>query len=328
MSAQSRNAAQLAQAARRTTNLLAKLSIAPILVLLWVVFAFLTPTFATWANAQTILAASAVAAVAAVGETLVLLTGGIDLSIATIVSCSGVLSAKVMAHTNDPISGLAVAVLVGVAFGLVNGVAVGLLNLTPFIVTLGTYLVARGIAFTVSNGIAVPGTPDSVSNLGLENFLGIPVIALIAGALLIAFGIVLQNTSWGRHVYLIGSNEAAARYVGVRHRLVKASAYVVAGALGGVAGFLALAYLGVAIPGVGDTLLLTIIGAVILGGTSLFGGEGSMFRTALGVLLLASLSNGLDQLGLAFYDELILQGLVILVGTALTVWLARRTQRK
>ena len=116
-----------------------------------------------------------------------------------------------------------------------------------------------------------------------------------------------------------GANRGAARYVGLRHRLVEGSVYLLTGFLAGLAGFLSLANLGAAIPGVGDTILLTIVGGVILGGTSMFGGVGVVWRTAIGVLLLAALTNGLNLLGFDFYDQLIAQGIVIILGTAMTV---------
>jgi ribose/xylose/arabinose/galactoside ABC-type transport system permease subunit len=304
---------------RRAVSFFSKLSILPILIPLWIVFAILSPNFATVANAQTLLAATAVMATAAVGETLVLLTAGIDISAGTVVSASAVIGATAMAHTGDPFIGLVVAVGVGLAFGLFNGFSVAVLGLTPFVLTIGTYLIARGIAFSISQGIAVPGTPEAVANLGTTEVLGIPAIALIAIAVMVIFGLLLSQTTWGRDIYLLGSNEPAAKYVGIRRILVKWSVYTIASTLSGLAGFLSIANLGVAIPGVGDTILLPVIGGVILGGTSLFGGEGSMWRTALGVLLLASLTNGLNLLGFAFYDQLIGLGIVIIAGTGMMV---------
>jgi ribose/xylose/arabinose/galactoside ABC-type transport system permease subunit len=320
-------AQRLHAAVRRAASLLGRASVIPILIPLWILFTLQSPAFATARNVRALLAASAVVTVAATGETLVLLTAGIDLSVATVVSCSAVLAATVMGPEGNPLIGLLIALLVGLIFGLVNGCAVGWLDLTPFVLTLGTHLVARGIAFSVSEGIAVRA-PPVLGDFGRTDLLaGVPAIALVAIAVLIIFGYLLSNTTWGRYVYLLGSNEEAARYVGVRRRLVKASVYVITGVLGGLAGFLSLANLGVALPGVGDTILLTIIGGVILGGTSLFGGEGSMWRTALGVLLLATLTNGLNLLGFPFYDQLVAQGLVILAGTGMIVRLGRGSQR-
>jgi len=313
-------------AARQAAHALSKTSIIPILVPLCIFFAVLSPSFATPRNIRAILAVSAVVTAAATGETLVLFTGGIDLSVATVVSCSAVVAAALTGPTGDPMMAVAICLLIGLAFGLVNGLAVGWLRLTPFVLTLGTHLVARGIAFTVSQGIALRA-PPALGDLGRTDVLGIPVIALIAIAVLVLFGFLADQTTWGRYVYLLGSNEAAARYAGVRCELIKASVYVITGFLGGLAGALSLANLAVGLPGVGDTILLTIIGGVIVGGTSLFGGEGSMWRTALGVLLLTTLTNGLNLLGFPFYDQLVAQGLVILLGTGLIVRLGRGTRR-
>jgi ribose transport system permease protein len=320
-----RSAAQAQAAVRRITDLLSKASVIPILIPLWIIFALLTPAFTTWTNAKSVLAVSAVVTTVAVGETLILLTGGIDLSVATVVSCSAVLAATVMGPDGDPFFGLMVALLVGLAFGLVNGFSVAVIGVTPFVLTLGTFLIARGIAFSVSEGIAVR-VPRAMRDFGKSDVLGIPSIALVAIAVLVIFGFLLSKTTWGRYVYLLGSNEPASRYVGIRRQVIKASVYIIAGVLAGLGGFLSIANLGVALPGVGDKILLTIIGGVILGGTSLFGGEGSMWRTALGVLLLATLTNGLNLLGFEFYDQLVAQGIVILLGTGLAVRLGRNTQ--
>lgn len=297
--------------------LLSKSSVLPILVPLWIIFSLLSPTFATQRNLQTLLAATAVVAVAAVGETLVLITAGIDISVASVAACSGIVAAAVMGVEGEWWVGLLVALVVGLLFGLFNGFSIAKLGLTPFVLTLGTHLVARGIAFTISKGIAIP-VPEAIRTFGKTNWFGIPAIAVIAILTMMVFGVLLARTTWGRHLYLLGANPNAARYVGIRQGLIVTSVYTVSGMLSGLAGFLAMANLGAAIPGVGDKILLTIIGGVILGGTSMFGGIGSMQRTAMGVLLLATMTNGLNLLGFDFYDQLIAQGLVIIAGTALT----------
>lgn len=295
-----------------------------IAVLIWLSFALTTENFATIDNLSIILAASAVILVASTGQTLVLLTGGIDASVATVAACSAVIAAAVMGREGSALVGLLIAVGVGSAFGLLNGFAVAYLRLTPLVLTLGTMLVARGIAFSVSQGIAMR-VPRELRDIRRIEFLEIPAIAIVALIIVIVFGLLLSRTSWGRHVYLLGNNEQGARYVGIRYRLVKASVYIICGALGGLAGYLSIINLGVAIPGVGDTILLTIIGGVIVGGTSLFGGEGSIWRTVVGVLLLTSLGNGLNLLGFEFYDQLVVEGIVILVGATLAVRLSQST---
>jgi len=302
----------------RLMYLLSRSSVLPILIPLWILFAFLAPSFATLRNARTMLAATAVAAVAAIGETLILITGGIDLSVATVVACSAVLASKVMEAESNTLIGLMVALGIGLGFGLINGFTVAKLGLTPFVLTLGTNLIARGIAFSVSKGYAIRA-PLALRQFGRMNWLGLPIIVVITLIMLVIFELLLSKTTWGRYVYFLGANKEAARYVGINYGLVGASVYIIAGVLCGLAGYLSVISLGAAIPGVGDTILLTIIGGVILGGTSLFGGVGSVWRTALGVLLLATLTNGLNLLGFGFYDQLIAQGIVIVLGTGLAL---------
>jgi ribose transport system permease protein len=307
-------------------TIISKSSVLPILIPLWIAFAVSTPAFASVRNAQTLLAATAVIAVAAIGETLVLMTAGIDLSVASVVACSAILSASAMQLSGGSVlTGIAVALAVGVTFGLFNGFLVAKVGLTPFVLTLGTHLVARGIAFTVSKGIAVRA-PDAVRRFGRVDWIGVPAIAVIAIVLMIVFGLLLTKTTWGRHITLVGANADAATYVGIRKSRIVASVYIITGFLCGVAGFLSVANLGAAIPGVGDPILLTIIGGVILGGTSMFGGIGSMGKTAMGVLLLAMLTNGLNLRGFDFYDQLIAQGILIVAGTALTVRFGQEQQ--
>ncbi len=296
-----------------------------VLVFLLILFSFLAPSFATIRNLRTILASTATIAVAATGETLILISGGLDLSVASVAACSSILAAKVMGAGGSVVLGLLVALGVGLGFGIVNGLFIARFKLTPFIFTLGTHLVARGIAFSISRGYAIK-IPEVIKQLGRANWLGIPTIAVISIAIFLLFGFLLSRTTWGRTIYLIGSNENAARYVGIRISATKFSIYAVSGLLSGLAGFLSMAYLGAAVPGVGDALLLTIIGGVIVGGTSLFGGEGSIVKTVIGVLLLAMLVNGLNLLGFDFWDQLIAQGLVILIsiGVVMKVFRERK----
>ncbi len=291
----------------------------PILLLLFCAFSVASPYFLVGGNMQTILAANAVVLIAAVGQTLVILTGGIDLSVSTVISASAVVAGTVMGSTGNVFLGVVIAIGVGLVFGLINGVFVGYFGLTPFITTMGTQLVARGIAFVLSQGIAVKGTPAWVMEFGFSDVLGIPSIMLVGFILLVITAILLAKTTWGRHVMLLGSNRSSANYTGINVRKIEMSVYLICGILGGVAGFISIANLGNAIPGVGDTLLLIIIGGVVLGGTSMSGGEGSITRTLLGVGILAVLTNGLNLIGIPFYDQLIIQGFLIFVGNGLAV---------
>lgn len=295
----------------------------PIIIVLLVGFSSLSPFFLTSGNVESIMISNSVIMIAAIGMTLVFLTGGIDLSIATVISASAVIAGTVMAETQSVTLGVISALGVGLAFGVLNGFLIGYCKLNPFITTMGTQLIARGIAFLISKGIAVKGTPFSILDFSFLTFLGLPAVAWIALALTAVSIGILAFSTWGRQVYLLGSNRSAARYTGINAERTEASVYVVAGLLAGVAGMISVVNLGNAIPGVGDTILLIIIGGVVLGGTSMFGGEGSIFRTVLGVAILAILTSGLNLIGIPFYDQLIIQGILIFVGNGLAMKLSR-----
>lgn len=295
----------------------------PILFFLIAAFSFLSPYFFNAGNLESIFTANSVILIAAVGMTLVFLTGGIDLSISTVISVSAVAAGTAMSVTDNVYIGLAAAIAVGLAFGFANGVLIAYAGLNPFITTMGTQLIARGIAFSVSGGIAVKGTPDSLLDFGFYLFWGIPSVMWISFAILIVSSFALTQTTWGREVILLGSNRSAAKYTGLNIRRIELSVYVLSGLLAGIAGMMSIANLGNALPGVGDTLLLIIIGAVVLGGTTMNGGEGSIMRTVIGVAILAVLTNGLNLMGIPFYDQLIIQGVLIFVGNGLAMKLGR-----
>lgn len=292
----------------------------PIIAVLGTAFSILSPYFLTSGNIEAMVAANAVVLIAAIGMTFVFLIGGIDLSISTVISASAVISGLVMAQTDSVLLGVATAISVGALFGAVNGILIGYFKLTPFITTMATQLIARGIAFVLSRGIAVKGTPYWVLDFGFVTWFGIPAVVVIGLGLALVSALALSQTTWGRQIMLVGSNPKAARFSGINVSWIGFSVYLVAGVLAGVAGFISIANLGNAIPGVGDTLLLIIIGAVVLGGTAMTGGEGSIERTILGVMLLAILTNGLNLVGIPFYDQLVIQGVLIFLGT----WLAMR----
>jgi ribose transport system permease protein len=202
--------------------------------------------------------------------------------------------------------------------------------MTPFIITLATQLIGRGISFVLSNGISIPGTPDVLTRMSYKT--GIPLgprivlpwVAVIAIGMIVLFGLFLGRTNWGRFIALTGSNQQAARYAGIKVPLILCSVYAVAGLLSGIAGFMSIMSLGTADPKVGDPLLLTIIGSVILGGVSLSGGEGSMLKAAMGMLLFATLINGMTFLNLSLAQQQIIQGLILIIGMALGARFATR----
>ncbi|MHA3980770.1 ABC transporter permease [Halovulum sp. GXIMD14794] len=308
----------------RTLDAARRFPAVPLVAALVTAFSLASPFFLTAGNIEAMLAANAVVLIAAVGMTFVFLAGGIDLSIATVISASAVVSGVVMAATDSVPLGVAAALGTGAGFGALNGLLVGGFGLSPFITTMGTQLIARGLAFILSQGVAVKGTPFWLLDFGFMAWGGVPAVTLVALAVVALAAWALSATGWGREVMLVGSNPAAARFTGIPVGRITFSVYFVSGVLGGLAGFISIANLGNAIPGVGDTLLLMIIGAVVLGGTTMTGGEGSIPRTLLGVALLAVLINGLNLMGIPFYDQLIVQGVLIFVGTWASQALTRR----
>lgn len=297
----------------------------PIILVMFIAFTISSPYFLTVINMKTIMAANSVIMIAAIGQTLVLLTGGIDLSVSTVISASAVVAGTVMANTGNIFLGIVCAIGVGLVFGMINGALVGYLGLTPFITTMGTQLVARGIAFVASQGIAVKGTPRGVIDFGFYEFIGIPGVTWISIILIVITTIGVTKTSWGRHVILLGSNKSAAKYSGLKVKKIEMSVYALSGLLAGIAGFISVANLGFALPGAGDKILLIIIGGVVIGGTSMNGGEGSIIRTLLGITLLSVMTSGLDMMGIPFYDQLIIQGILIFIGNWLSTKFSGRT---
>jgi len=299
----------------------------PIILVMVVAFSIWSPYFLTASNFQTIMAGNAVILIAAIGETIVLLTGGIDLSIPNVISCSAVISGIYMSHTGNIFVGLLIALGVGLGFGVVNGVMIGYLGMTPFITTMGTQLVAKGIALVLTTGVAVKGTPERMVLFGFKNYFGIPAIFLVGFVLLIIVHIIMKKTGWGRETVLLGANRVSARYCGINAPKREMQAYVVSGIIAGLAGFISIASLGNALPSVGDKILLVVIGGVVLGGTNMNGGEGSIARTLIGIALLSVLTSGLNVVGMPFYDQLIIQGILIFVGNGLAINITSKSNK-
>jgi ribose transport system permease protein len=283
---------------RATLDRLAGLPMLPVVVLVFAAFALTVPGFGTVVNLDTMARVLAPLLVAAIGATLIMLAGGIDLSVGATMSLASVLGAMAMKESGSVALGCATGVAVGAAVGLVNAVA--------------------------AHGASVGGLPPAATAFGRMRLAGIPVLLLIAAALLLLALLVLHRTVFGRWIYLVGANERAALFNAVPVDRVKAALYVLGGTAAGIAAMLAVLRLGSGSPVLGDNILLQVIAAVVVGGTSVFGGEGGLVRTLTGVALIVMLDKGLDIIGLAFYDQAIIIGLVILAGSALGTALQRR----
>lgn len=288
------------------------------LVLLAVVFGLATPTFLTVGNLASLLVAAAILIVLAVGQTFVIATGGIDLSVASAMT----LAAVVLGQVAQRGWGIGAACLLGIAaaglLGLVNGLIIAKGRITDFIVTLGALSAASGLALILADGRPVQVLDRFLLRLstGSVGPLGYPVIVALLVA--VVAHVVLFRTRFGVHVLATGGNRESARAMGVDTDRVKIAVYTISGALAGLAAVLLVARIGAAEPASNTSFLLNSVAAVVLGGVSLFGGRGSIVGPVVGALLLTALVNGLTLLGVAQFYQPLSVGVVVVLAALLT----------
>jgi ribose transport system permease protein len=290
-------------------------------VLLWA----LTPHFLTVSNLLNVLEQTSINAVIAAGMTFVIISGGIDLSVGSLVAVSGVVLASTL-HAGVPIPiALAASLAVGFGFGLLNGLAITWGRLPPFIATLGMMSIARGCALLFTEGRPVSGFDPAFRSLATARLAGIPAPVFVTIAVYALAHFVLAETRFGRYVYSMGGNEEATRLSGVNVRLHKTLVYGVSGLASAVAAVLLTARLNSAQPIAGIMYELDAIAATVIGGTSLMGGEGGLGGTIIGALIMGVLRNGLNLLGVSSFVQQIVIGLVIVFAVLIdTVLKARK----
>src|SRR5829696_1813464 len=294
----------------RLSGAISQLAAAGALIVVFIFLSFASPVFLSADNLFNIGSQTAVTAVIAIGMTLVIITAGIDLSVGSVAALSGVLGVMMMANSGLPVPvAILGGTLVGAICGIVNGLLVSVAGLNPFIATLGMLTVARGLTYIFTNAVAVFGAPSSFRLLG-QGVIGpipIPVIVLVA----IAGYIVLSRTRLGRYAYAMGSNLEAARLSGIPIRRYLTSVYVISGALAGFGGMIAASRVNSGQPNFGIGLELDVIAAAVIGGASLFGGQGTVVGTLIGAFLIALIRNGAVLLDVnTFYQQVII-GVVI-----------------
>ena len=296
------------------------IGLAVLCAILWI----LTPYFLTVSNLLNVAEQTSINAVVAVGMTFVILSGGIDLSVGSIVALSGVVLGSSLKGDQPMLVALVLAALVGLACGLGNGALVSWGGLPPFIVTLGTMSIARGAALLYTEGRPVSGfdAPFRALATGRAGFIPAPVIVILLVYLAAHF--VLTRTTFGRYVYAIGGNEEATRLSGVAVRFHKTLIYGVSGLMSAIAAIILTARLNSAQPIAGMMYELDAIAATVIGGTSLMGGEGSLGGTLVGALIMGVLRNGLNLLGVSSFLQQIVIGGVIVVAVLLDTILKRR----
>jgi ribose/xylose/arabinose/galactoside ABC-type transport system permease subunit len=309
---------------RPAPSWLGRLGLVLALVVISAVLSVLKPQFFTVANLVNVVRQISINGILAVGVTYVLLTGGVDLSLGSLVALTGVVAAS-FAHPGDyPVFvPVAMGVLAGLACGAVNGAVITLGRVAPFIVTLGMMTAARGLALIVSGGKPVSDLSRAFKWLGGGDCLGVPNPVLLLIAVAVLSWVLLTNLRLGRYLYAVGGNENAARASGINVGAVKLFAYAVCGALAGLAGVVQASRSTTGQPNAGMGYELDAIAAVVIGGTSLSGGVGGVGGTILGALLMGVINNGLDLLNVSSYYQQLVKG-VIIVGA---VWLDRRGRK-
>jgi ribose transport system permease protein len=298
-----------------------------VLVVIVAGFGVLRPSqFLSSFDIKTIFINASVALMLSVGMTYVIITAGIDLSVGSVLVISGVLAAKVMislgggpghavgAGWGPILGGVVVGLAVGAGWGVLNGAVIALLRMPPLIVTLGSFGMALGLADVITGGVDIAGIPSKLgTSIGSGQLGPIPWLVVISGAVTVIFGLVLHLTRFGRYTYAIGSNAEAARRAGIAVRAHLIKVYALAGLLSGLGGVLSLAYFTTTTISGHVTDNLTAIAAVVIGGTSLFGGSGTMFGTVVGVFIPVVLASGLVIMSVQSFWQQVVIGAILII---------------
>jgi ribose transport system permease protein len=298
------------------------------LIVLLVLFGAMTlasAEFLTGDNMANLARQVAIFGIIAVGQLLVILTAGIDLSVGSVLGLTGCVTADLLVHGAGIPIAIAAGFGVGILIGLFNGSLVAYGKMPPFIVTLGMLGIARGVVLVMTDASTIQPLPDSFGNIANGDFIGVPNLLWMFLAVVVVTSFVLRRTVFGRYIYAIGSNPESARLSGVPVTRVLVAVYAIAGLLAAVGGVLFMSRLNAGIPTAGTGYELNAIAACVIGGASLFGAKGGAFGAAAGALIVATLNNGGNLLAVnAFYLQIII-GALILAAVAFDQWQSRRT---
>jgi ribose transport system permease protein len=300
-------------------------SVIAIVVALFVIMSFTAPNFFTLRNVMNILDQNAPLMLVALGTTFVIIAGAFDLSSGQVLSMCGVFGAFFASELDSAVLGVLLGIAVGVPAGIVNAILVGKIGVSSFLATLATGLIAAGVALLATKGGSIDLSSDTTFTwLGSHRFGEIPVPVLVTGVVLAVLWLLLSTTVLGRQVYAVGSNPEAARLSGISIPKVMAFVFVIGGVTAAIAGLIIVTRTGVGNTyGPANTLTLNAIAAVVIGGTSIVGGRGAVWRTVFGVLLLALLQNAFNLLDFEPYWQQIISGLVIVMAIVLNTVSAR-----
>ena len=287
-------------------------------LVLGVLLTFASPYFLTTGNLSNILVQASVIALLAGGQTFVILTGGVDLAVGALTALAGAVAGHLMIKLGiNPYAAMLAALAIGAAVGVFNGYLVAFVGIPSFIVTLGGLTLWRGLAFDATGGFDNAGLPAPLPFIGYGRFWGVPMPIWITGVFFIAMAFVLSSTKLGRYVYAMGSNEMGARQVGINIRGYKLAVYVVCGLSCALGAIVLMARMDSSSGKMAQMFELDAIAAVILGGTSLFGGRGSIWGSLLGAVLITMIRNGMNLMEISQFKQMMAIGAVVIAA----VWI-------
>lgn len=288
-------------------------SLVLVVLVLGLILSFTTKAFFTQTNLINVLRQVSINGILAIGMTFVVITGGIDLSVGSIVAFSGIIVAGMLRDVGLGIFPvIIISIATGTVLGIINGYFVAYWGAAPFVVTLSMMTIARGMTYVYCDGKPISPLPENYLTIGKGDVLVIPIPAIILIAVFILGSITLKHFRFGRYLYAVGGNENSAMVSGINVRRVKLIAYGISGLLCGIAAIILTARVSAGLPQAGQNYELDAIAATVIGGTSLSGGKGKLWGTLLGALLLAIVSNGLDLLNVSSFYQQIVKGLIIL----------------
>ena len=302
-------------------NRLRQYGIFVVFIIICLILSLISPQFLTVSNWTIIITQASINALLAFGVTFVIITGGIDLSLGSMVAVTGV-TAAMLAHpdTFPVVLPILAGLLAGLLMGIFNGFIITKSKIAPFIVTLGTMTIGRGLALILSKGRPISNLSDSFNFIGGGNIFGIPFPIIVLILVFIICSIILKKTLLGRYIYAIGGNEQASRASGINVNRVKMAVYSISGLLAGLAGILLTSRITTGQPNAGAGFELDAIAAAVIGGTSTSGGTGTMTGTLIGVLLIGVINNGLDLLNVTSYYQQVVMGTIIIGAVVLDSW--------
>lgn len=311
---------------RKPQEIVRRYSVTIILLLISLVFAFGSSEFLTTSNLINVALQTSIIAIVAIGMTFAILTAGIDLSVGSVMALSGALAAGIAVRQGfDTYIAIGIALLVGILIGLINGLMIIKGRIPPFVATLAMLAFARGLTLVYTEGRPIAGLDERFIFLGTGQYFGIPVPVIIMTVIAIVAHIITRHTRFGLYVYATGGNEEPTRLAGVSTDRIKLGVYMISGFTAALGGVLLAARLWSAQPNAATGWELDAIAAPVLGGTSLFGGVGSIGGTLVGAFIIGVLSNGLNLMGVASYYQQVIKGIVFILAVSLDILTKRRS---